>query len=179
MARSDLVLNLVKAGSIGDYTLFKKTVEALASEERSKQHHLFADRLLANLKSNGTSFTLTSNGIDEKIQNLLIEIQPKISLQDLVLPNITLSECKELIEEHQRRELLHSYNLEPRNRILLAGPPGNGKTSLAEALAQELIVPFFVVRYEGVIGSYLGETANRLRKIFDYVRTRHCVIFFR
>jgi SpoVK/Ycf46/Vps4 family AAA+-type ATPase len=178
MARADLLLNLVKAGTAGDQALFKKTVEALAAEERSKQHHVLADRLIANLKANGTAFHLPANGIDDKIQNLLFETQPRISLQDLVLPDIVLRECNELIEEHRRKELLNSYNLEPRNRILLAGPPGNGKTSLAEALAQELTVPFLVVRYEGIIGSYLGETANRLRKLFEYVRTRQCVLFF-
>ncbi|MBI5100618.1 MAG: ATP-binding protein [Nitrospirae bacterium] len=178
MARADLLINLVKAGSSGDHALFKKTVEALAAEERAKQHHVLADRLIGNIKSNGSSYQLTTNGIDEKVQNLLFDIQPKISLQDLILPGMVLTECKELIEEHQRRELLHSYNLEPRNRILLAGPPGNGKTSLAEAIAQELMVPFFVVRYEGIIGSYLGETATRLKKLFEYARTRNCVLFF-
>jgi len=178
MARADLLLNLVKAGSTGDQALFRRTVEALATEERSKQHHVLADRLIGSLKANGTSFHLSANGVDEKIQNLLFDSQPRISLQDLVLPEIVLSECNELIEEHRRKELLHSYNLEPRNRVLLAGPPGNGKTSLAEALAQELMVPFLVVRYEGIIGSYLGETANRLKKIFEYVRTRQCVLFF-
>lgn len=178
MARADLLLNLVKAGSTGDQALFRRTVEALAAEERSKQHHVLADRLIGSLKANGTSFHHSTNGVDDKIQNLLFDLQPRISLQDLILPDIVLSECNELIEEHRRRELLHSYNLEPRNRVLLAGPPGNGKTSLAEALAQELMLPFFVVRYEGIIGSYLGETANRLKKIFEYVRTRHCVLFF-
>lgn len=178
MARADLLLNLVKAGSTGDQALFRRTVEALVAEERSKQHHVLADRLIANLKANGTAFHIPTNGIDDKIQNLIFEIQPSISLQDLVLPDIVLTECNELVEEHRRRELLNSYNLEPRNRILFAGPPGNGKTSLAEALAQELTVPFLVVRYEGIIGSYLGETANRLKKLFEYVRTRHCVLFF-
>jgi len=178
MARADLLLNLVKAGSTGDQALFRRTVEALAAEERSKQHHVLADRLIANMKANRTAFHLPTNGIDDKIQNLLFETQPRISLQDLVLPDIVLTECNELIEEHRRRELLNSYNLEPRNRILLAGPPGNGKTSLAEAIAQELMLPFLVVRYEGIIGSYLGETANRLKKIFEYVRTRQCVLFF-
>lgn len=178
MARADLLLNLVKSGSMGDQALFRKTVEALAAEERSKQHNILADRLIANLKANGTAFHLPTNGIDDKIQNLLFDTQPRMSLQDLVLPDIVQTECNELIEEHSRRELLNSYNLEPRNRILLAGPPGNGKTSLAEALAQELMVPFLVVRYEGIIGSYLGETANRLKKIFEHVRTRQCVLFF-
>jgi AAA+ superfamily predicted ATPase len=58
------------------------------------------------------------------------------------------------------------------------GPPGNGKTSLAEAIAEGLAVPLFVVRYESMIGSFLGETAGRLKRVFDYARTTPCVLFF-
>jgi SpoVK/Ycf46/Vps4 family AAA+-type ATPase len=54
--------------------------------------------------------------------------------------------------------------------VLLSGPPRNGKTSFAEAIAEGLGLPFFVVRYDALIGSYLGETNARLRKLFDYVR---------
>ena len=51
MSRSDLVLNLVRAGASGDKSLFKTTVEALAADERAKQHHQLADRLVENLRS--------------------------------------------------------------------------------------------------------------------------------
>ncbi len=62
--------------------------------------------------------------------------------------------------------------------MLLIGVPGNGKTSLAEAIAGELALPLLVVRYDAVIGSYLGETASRLARLFEHVRTRRCVLFF-
>jgi len=62
--------------------------------------------------------------------------------------------------------------------VLLAGPPGNGKTTLAEALADALNVTLMIVRYEAVIGSYLGETAQRIAQVFEHARSRHCVLFF-
>jgi len=40
------------------------------------------------------------------------------------------------------------------------------------------MVPLFVVRYEAVIGSFLGETSGRLKRLFDFVRTHQCVLFF-
>jgi len=61
---------------------------------------------------------------------------------------------------------------------LLIGPPGNGKTCLAEAVGEALAVPLLVVRYEGVVGSFLGETASRLNRLFEHVASRRCVLFF-
>ena len=86
--------------------------------------------------------------------------------------------CKELVEEHYRSDLLRSYGLEPRNRILLTGAPGTGKTSLAEVIATELMLPIYVIRYDSLVGSYLGETALRMRRLFDFIRSRKCIVFF-
>ncbi|MCC7146408.1 MAG: AAA family ATPase [Phycisphaeraceae bacterium] len=180
MAKSHLLLSLVRAGISGDRIMFRRAVEALIAEERGKRHEILADRLAKELegpgllaKPSGAEPLAVGTNLD-----LFYEITPNRSLEELILPGEVTSVCRDLIEEHHRHDLLRSHNLEPRHRALLIGPPGNGKTTLAECLACELMVPLIVVRYEGIIGSYLGETALRLRKLFDFVRVRPCVLFF-
>lgn len=177
MARSDLLINLVKASSQGDKIFFRQTLEALVAEERKKQHHVLADRLSEYLKLNGSLLSKQMLSSEDS-SNLYFEINPQKRLSDLVLPEYVLKSCTQLIEEYHRIDILRAHNIEPRNKILLAGPPGNGKTSLAEAIASELMIPLIIIRYDAVIGSYLGETSSRLKKVFDYVKTRHCVLFF-
>lgn len=175
MARADLLISLVRAGAQGDQVGFRRTVEAIVAEERERQHHVVADRLQEFLRASARG---TEPPPPEGVGSLIHEIHPRRVLGDLVLPAQVASACAELVEEQQRVDLLRSYGLEPRHRVLLSGPPGNGKTSLAEALAGELAVPLLVVRYDAVIASFLGETAARLARMFDYVRTRRCVLFF-
>lgn len=178
MARADLLISLAKAGSQNDLALFRRTIEALIADERAKKHHILADRLAEQLRSDGAGGAPTSTPVTDPSKSHLFEIAPTRQLEDLVLPEVVQTACQELVTEQHRSDLLRSHNLEPRHRILLAGPPGNGKTSLAEALAHALVVPLLTVRYEGLIGSFLGETASRLRQLFDYVRTKQCVLFF-
>ena len=168
-------------GAPRDQPLLRKSLEALVAEERAKQHHVLADRLAAHLNAADTPGTNAPRPVTRRngpVSGAFHEIHPERRLNDLVLPPRVSNAGRELIEEFHRADLLRAYNLEPRHRVLLTGPPGNGKTSLAEALATELTVPLLAVRYESVIASYLGETAVRLSRLFDEVRTRRCVLFF-
>jgi SpoVK/Ycf46/Vps4 family AAA+-type ATPase len=182
MARSDLLVSLVKAGTAGDKRSFQTAAEAIIAEERAKRHDVLAERLAKAIQPNGSS-----NGVQGVLlaadavyrgKDFIAEVTPRRRLEDLILPVAARQGVEELVEEQRRADVLRAHGLEPRSRILLVGPPGTGKTTLAEALAEAMAVSLFVVRYESMIGSYLGETAARLKRVFDYARTTPCLLFF-
>lgn len=180
MARSDLLLALVQSGAGGDDLAFRRAAEAVIAEEENKNHNVLASQLTDALRAKrpSKSANVTSLARNEAVRGLFYEQEPERRLADMVLPSDARQTLSQFIEEHHRRDLLRSHGVEPRHRVLLVGPPGGGKTSLAEAVATELAVPLLSVRYEGLIGSFLGETASRMEALFDAVRVRPCVLFF-
>ncbi|MFC0349864.1 AAA family ATPase [Undibacterium danionis] len=182
MAQADLLVRLLKSATNSDQQGFRRAAEELINEERLRGHRILSDRLAKAIQPDTIQVSRNlAQRIDQgnsRPKDLLYELAPDRGLDSLVLPEKISSQIRELVEEQHRFELLHAHNLSPRNRILLAGPPGNGKTSLAEALACELMYPLLVIRYETLVGSYLGETSNRLKQVLDYARTQRCVLFF-
>lgn len=182
MAKSDSLIEIIKYALNDDKNKLRKSVEALCAEEREKQHLVVANKIeniLINSKINkNTREVAFINNRIINSENLFIEKIPKRDINHIILSNENRDICDEFIEEQNRSELLRSYGLEPRNKILLIGPPGNGKTSLTEAIAESLSLPLYTVKYESIVGSYLGETASKLSSLIEYVKTRQCVLFF-
>lgn len=109
--------------------------------------------------------------------DLLESREPRHGLAEVILPPGIEAQCRALIDEHHRAEELARFKLRPRHKALLYGPPGNGKTLMAEGIARELDVPFLPVKYGGLVDSYLGATGKNLQKIFDYAASGPCVVF--
>lgn len=178
MARADLLLALVQSGAGGDELAFRRAAEALIAEEEAKNHLALASQLSQALTRKRQGSNVSILGRNEATSALVHETIPDRRLSDLVLPAVVREIVFDFVEEHHRKDLLRSHGVEPRHRVMVSGPPGGGKTSLAEAIATELALPMLTVRYEGLIGSFLGETASRLDALFAGVRTRPCVLFF-
>ena len=183
MARSELVIELVKAALTQDSSRVKILAESIVSEERQKEHHFVADQLSSVISQSGSkvdntknqSHSLTSN---DSASSVVWRKTAEAKLSDIVLPEPQKQEITELIREQKHAQELIAHGVEPRSRVLLKGAPGNGKTMLAEVIATELGLPFLVVHYEDVVSSFLGETAGRLEKVFSEATKAPCVLFF-
>lgn len=176
MPRIDLIIALIRAGSRSDVEGVRSAAEAIASEEAKRGHHGVVDRLRAAVAP--TIFEANTSAPSASADGLLIEISARRGLGDLELDSRARSDLTALVKEQKQAKKLRSVGLEPRHRILLSGPPGNGKTSVAEALAHDLRMPFRVVSYGGLIGSLLGETNRRIEALFADAASRPCVLFF-
>jgi SpoVK/Ycf46/Vps4 family AAA+-type ATPase len=157
------------------------TMTELIREAHYQQKHGQASRLAGSPPASRDLPSLAEGAspmLPDSLQLLLRETSPRRRLDELVLGKDVNAEVREFISEVSQAALLRSHSLEPRHTVLLVGPPGTGKTSLAAAIATELGLPFLTVRYEGLVGSYLGETASRLQEVIEYASRTPCVLFF-
>ncbi|TVZ74807.1 ATPase family protein associated with various cellular activities (AAA) [Rhizobium mongolense USDA 1844] len=180
MSRDEQVYRLARPQSRGNRADIAETMSALIEEAHTQQRHGYASRHkpVIDDRRDEPMQAKASPMLPDVLQTLLREETPSRRLSDLVLPRHITADLKEFLSEYSQASLLRSHSLEPRHTMLVVGPPGTGKTTLASALAVELGLPFLTVRYDGLVGSFLGETAARLQQVIDYVSRTPCVLFF-
>jgi SpoVK/Ycf46/Vps4 family AAA+-type ATPase len=112
------------------------------------------------------------------VLDLLQQSVPDVGLDAIVLRPDILTSLRRVIDEQKQRSTLAEHGYRPICRLLFTGPPGTGKTLSAGALAYELELPLRTVRLDSVISRYMGETASKLRLIFDEMSTTQAVYLF-
>ncbi len=113
-----------------------------------------------------------------ELAGLIAVSYPHDTLAMMVISESVRERLARIIREQRHFQRIREHGLSPRRRILLTGPPGTGKTLTASVLAGEMSLPLFLVRLEGLISKYLGETAAKLRLVFDAVRDTRGVYLF-
>src|SRR5690606_27979777 len=113
-----------------------------------------------------------------ELANLLTVAYPKNRLVDMVLDTDVAEQLGRILKEQKHHLRIREHGLTPRRKLLLVGPPGTGKTTTASVRAGELGIPLFCVRLDALITKCMGETAAKLRQIFDAIREVRGVCFF-
>lgn len=186
MSRANQVLALLKSHISGDDQQFLSTAMQVAAHEAQLGHTKLAEQLreLIDKAHKKSSLTETKSGPILVLQpksdlaSLLSVSQPEIRLSSMSLPRSARSRLDRVILEYKQQARLREHALRPRRKLLLLGPPGTGKTMTAAALAGELHLPLFTLLLEGVITKFMGETATKLRVVFDAMYSNEAVYLF-
>lgn len=185
MASAQQLIGLVKSHAEGDADRFFDLAMQLAAGEELKGHKRLAEQLRQWAEASRSPPVTSSQSRPTPLAaprgdlvGLLNATYPATRLADVILPENLQSELAQIVTETRMTERLEAKGLRPRRRLLLAGPPGTGKTLTASALAGELKYPLFTVLLHGLITKFMGETAQKLRMIFDAVRTKRGIYLF-
>ena len=187
MANAEQIKALVKSHLDGDEDRFLTIAMQLAASAARQGHGKFAEELKALVdaaKSKPVVPQRTKSGPVPVVQprgelaGLLSVQYSKLHLTDLVLDASISERLQRVVLEHAQQSKLKSFGLSPRRKLLFVGPPGSGKTMTASALAGEMNLPLFTIVLDGLITKYMGETAAKLRIIFDAIQSTRAVYFF-
>jgi SpoVK/Ycf46/Vps4 family AAA+-type ATPase len=184
MASAEQLKALLRAYAEGDEPQFHSIAMQVAAHEAKLGHGTLASelrQLVDEAKRRQAKPSLQPVPIAQprgELSGLLSVSYPRLRFGDMVLSDEIAERLQRLIKEHRQIEKIRAYGLSPRKRLLLVGPPGTGKTLTASVLAGELALPLFVVRIDSLMTKYMGETAAKLRLIFDNIAQTRGVYLF-
>ncbi|WP_045757518.1 AAA family ATPase [Xanthomonas albilineans] len=186
MANAEQLKALVKSHIERDDRHFYSVAMQVAAREAKVGHGKLAQELrdmIDAAKARVSPANATSNLVPlarprGELANLLTVAYPKNRLVDMVLDTDVAEQLGRILKEQKHHSRIREHGLSPRRKLLLVGPPGTGKTMTASVLAGELGIPLFSVRLDALITKFMGETAAKLRQIFDAINEVRGVYFF-
>ena len=165
-----------------------KIAYSIIEDEKKKGHNKLAEKLNSIIaekklsKQNSPKLKLTKESIykmplDRRYRlPLATHVERDFLRRDMILSQEIEDKILRIEKEYLARERLAKYGLKPRKKILLHGSSGCGKSMTAERLAWNLGLPFYKVRFDSIMSSYLGESASNLQKLFESIENYPCVL---
>lgn len=181
VAKTQTLSKLFQALSSRDVEGAAQIAAQIVGDEEKKGHRDAARQLRGALSPNSLTNGAHINAQSRYHGLLSQSLVPQTGLTklaDLSLPASLRRELEIVVREWQRKLELSKAGIRPRSRLLFHGPPGCGKSATAKALGNEIGLPTFLVRFDAVIGAYLGQTAIHLRELFRFAEQNACVLIF-
>ena len=186
MASASQIRAMLQSHGSGDDERFYAVALQVAAAEARRGHDRLAKEIRelvekAKLRKTNQKAAATIVHLSRpegEAAELLEEVRIDCHIADLILSQPLKDRVSRILEEQRNLSRLKEHGLRPRQRLLFTGPPGCGKTMTASALASELALPLFVVRLDGLITRFLGESLSKLRLIFDTVNRSRAVYLF-
>lgn len=185
MARADQLKALLRAHVGEDPDHFYAVAMQMAADEARRGHVKLAaelrdliDSAKVKAKTPRSARPIPLAQPKGELSDLLTVRYPNEHLSEMVLAEQVVAKLRRILREQHHGEALRSHGLSPRRKLLLVGPPGTGKTMTAGVLAGELKLPLFTVRFDSLITKFMGESASKLRLVFDALRSTRGVYFF-
>lgn len=175
MATASEILFLARAALDGDREEIVRACRMIAVKEREGSSlRQRMERLLEHASRRGSS---PGELVPLPLRSLLLQVAPAYALDDVVLPPEVAAELNDFLTERRHAEKIRDAGVPVPNRILLSGPPGNGKTTLAGAISRALELPFLVLDFSSIVSSYMGQTGAKLAQVFRGLADVPCVLF--
>lgn len=187
MATSDQVKALVRSHAEGDDSHFYAVAMQVAARAAKSGQTKFAQELRDVVDTAKAASQQTSGRHSRPVPvvqprgdlaGLLGVSYPNSRVSDLVVDDKVREALERVLTEQRQQDRLRQHGFEPLHSLLLIGPPGTGKTLSASVVAGELRLPLFLIRLESLITKFMGETAAKLRLIFDAVEETRGVYLF-
>lgn len=174
---------MIRSHAAGDSAHFLSIAEHIAEEAaRSGKTKVASDIAAAvqraKVRPEVTSRPTPIAAARGELAGLMRVTYPEVRLADLVVSDDLQRRLRRLVREHEEAEALRAMGLLPRRKFLFSGPPGTGKSMTAAAIAGELGLPLLTVMLDGIITKFMGETAAKLRLVFDAMRATRGVYLF-
>lgn len=189
MATAEQIKALLKSHADHDDQRFYSIALQVAAKEARKGHHKLANDLKTTIeRSQKTSRNLavasstTPTPLVQQpkgdLKGLLELTHSSARKNDLVLSEEVGERLGQLLLEQRQKSRLAKFGLSPRRKLLFTGPPGTGKTLSAAVLASELKLPLYTIVLDNLITRFMGETAAKLRLIFEHIKQTRAVYLF-
>ena len=177
MATSEQIKSLLQSHFKNDNERFTSIALQVAAHE-ARQGHMSIAKEIKDLVDRSKNDGFKVIRINPDLSDLVLIYYPENRLNELILSSEVTNKLNRIIREYKQRDKILKHGLQNRRKVLLSGVPGTGKTATASAISGELKLPLYVVMMDKLMTKYMGETASKLRQIFDMMVSNRGVYLF-